>query len=184
MTRSALLAAAAALSLSACAATVDEGGDGSSASASAAAGDMTPETASAFVPMAASSDTFEINSSQLALQRATGADTRAYAQMMIRDHSNTTQQLSAAARTSGIEPPPPGTMLPMHQALFEQLQNAGTGAAFDRTYWTLQAQSHQMALDLHSNYARNGDQPALRQVAQTATPIVRMHLEEARQKAR
>ena len=81
MTRSALLAAAAALSLSACAATVDEGGDGSSAPASAAASDMTPETASAFVPMAASSDTFEINSSQLALQRATGADTRAYAQI-------------------------------------------------------------------------------------------------------
>ena len=179
MTRAILLAAAAALSLSACAPTTAD--QGTAEKTAVGTPDMTPETASSFVPMAASGDSFEINSSRLALERSTNNGVRTYAQMMIRDHTNTTQQLSAAARAAGITPPPPGTMLPLHQTMFDRLQGAGSGASFDRAYWREQVMSHQTSLALHSNYATDGDTPALRQVASAATPIVRMHLEQAQQ---
>ena len=178
MTRAILFAATAALSLSACASMQDQG---TAEKTAVGTPDMTPETASSFVPMAASSDSFEINSSRLALERSTNNGVRTYAQMMIRDHTNTTAQLSAAARAAGVTPPPPGTMLPLHQTMFDRLQGAGSGAGFDRAYWREQVTSHQAALNLHSNYATDGDTPALRQVASAATPIVRMHLEQAQQ---
>ncbi|GAA4000156.1 DUF4142 domain-containing protein [Sphingomonas humi] len=137
--------------------------------------DMTPEAAPAFVAMAASSDLFEIESSRLALQRSQNAMTRMHAQMMIRDHSNTSAQLRAVAAGAGIGVPI--QMLPMHAALLNDLQRAGN---FDAAYRAQQVTSHQQALALHDNYARHGDNPQLRGVAASAVPIVRGHLDHAR----
>src|SRR3712207_474688 len=102
MPRSLILAAAAALALAGCATT---GTDGQGAMADA--GDMTPETRDAFVPMAASSDLFEIQSSQLALSRSQSQPIRQFAQMMVTDHTRMSQQLMAAAQAAGMPPMTP-----------------------------------------------------------------------------
>jgi putative membrane protein len=57
---------------------------------------------------------------------------------------------------------------------------AASGADFDRVFIRQQVQAHEMALALHSNYAANGDTPALRAVASAAVPVVRQHLDQAR----
>ncbi len=165
-------AAAAALALGGCQSMMGETGGMS------AAGDMTPTQAMPYVMMAGASDMFEIQSSQIALQRATRPETRQYAQMLIQHHTQTSQQVMAAARASGINPPPP-RLLPMQQRMITQLQRA-SGANFDRVYLTQQVPAHEMALALHSNYARSGDRAPLRTVAGTAVPIVTQHLEQAR----
>lgn len=138
----------------------------------------TPTNAAAYVPTAAASDLFEIQSSQVALQRSQNADVRRFAQMMIDHHTRTTQQLTAAARAAGMTPPTP-QLTPMQRDMIAQLQTQ-SGAAFDRTYLTQQVQAHEMALALHGTYAARGDRPALRTAAAAAAPIVRQHLEEAR----
>jgi putative membrane protein len=170
MLRHLLAAAAATMTLGACA-TMGAGPAGM-------AMDMTPEERSAYVAMAASSDMYEIQSSQMALTRAQNPMIRDFANMMIQHHSQTTQQLMAAAQASGT-PPPPGTMMPMHAAMLQEL-SAANGMAFDRMYRRQQVMAHQQALALHSNYAARGDNPALRQVAASATPIVRGHLDRIR----
>ena len=137
--------------------------------------DLTPEAGPAYVAMAASSDMYEIESSRLALQRSQLPAHRSFAQMMIRDHSNTTAQLTAAARAVGLVPP--AGMLPMHAQLLSQL---AASSNFDATYHQQQLSAHQMALNLHANYAARGDRQPLRAVAATATPGVRMHLEHLR----
>ena len=140
--------------------------------------DLTPSARAPYVEMAAASDLFEIQSSQLALSKAQRPEVRTFAQMLITHHTMTTQQLTAAASASGMTPPPP-TLMPMQVAMLERLQNAST-ADFDRVYVREQIPAHEMALALHQNYARNGDTPALRTVAGTAVPIIQQHLTEAR----
>jgi putative membrane protein len=134
--------------------------------------DMTPEAAPAFVAMAASSDMFEIESSRLALQRSRNAMVRMHAEMMIRDHTNMSAQLRAAAASAGLGVPP--AMLPMHAAMMNDLMRSGD---FDRTYRAQQLLSHRQALALMDNYARRGDVPQLRGVAAAAVPVVRSHLD-------
>lgn len=137
--------------------------------------DLTPEAAPAFVAMAASSDMYEIQSSRLALQRSRMPMNRMHAEMMIRDHTNTTAQLSAAARSAGLAVPM--QMLPMHAALLNELSRSSN---FDATYRRQQLVSHQQALALHSNYARNGNVPQLRAVAAATVPVVSGHIQHLR----
>ncbi|HEX9965354.1 MAG TPA: DUF4142 domain-containing protein [Allosphingosinicella sp.] len=171
MLRPLLIASAVSLALAACAT------EGGMAGGMAAAGDMTPNQRDAYVRMAAASDLFEIQSSQLATARAQSPAVREFAQMLIEHHTATTQQLTAAATAAGAPPSP--ALMPMQAEMIEQLQGAN-GAEFDRVYMRQQVPAHEMALALHSNYATNGDTPSLRTVAAAAVPIVRQHLERAR----
>ena len=139
---------------------------------------QTPTTAAAFVPMAGASDLYEIQASQLALEKSRNADVRRYAQMMITHHQQTTQQVTAAAREAGLTPRPP-TLNPEQRANVAALRRLNA-AAFDRTYLTQQVRAHEQALALHSTYAERGDQPALRRAAAGARPIVQQHLDEVR----
>jgi putative membrane protein len=178
MKRKFLLAAAAPLALAGCAANMNGGMGATPSGSMAMAGDMTPEDRMNYVRLAAASDMFEIQSSQMALSRAQSPAVRQYAQMLVTHHTQTTQQLMAAAQASGMSPPPM-TPLPIVQRMLGELQRA-SGANFDRVYLTQQVPAHEMALALHSNYSQRGDTPALRTVAGAAVPIVQQHLDEAR----
>ncbi|HEX8126450.1 MAG TPA: DUF4142 domain-containing protein [Allosphingosinicella sp.] len=171
MIRPLLIASAASLALAACAT------DGDMAPSAAAAGDMTPNRRDAYVQMAAASDLFEIQSSQIATSKAQSPEVRAFAQMLIEHHTATTQQLTAAATAAGTAPNP--MLMPMQAEMISRLQ-AASGAEFDRLFIRQQIPAHEMALALHQNYARNGDTPGLQAVAASAVPIVRQHLERAR----
>ena len=128
--------------------------------------------------MAASSDMFEIQSSQLALQASQSPAVRSFANLMIAHHQATTQNLVAAAQGAGLTPPPP-TLLPMHQQMLDQLRAAGTGTNFDAAYKQAQIKSHQEALTLMQNYASQGDLPPLRDFATRTSPIIQQHLAQA-----
>lgn len=170
-------AAAAMVLLPGCAAT-DSGSASASASAAGSAGDLTPEDRGAYVMMAGASDLYEIQSSQLALSRAQRPEVRQFAQMLITHHTQTTQQVTAAARAAGLTPPPP-RLMPMHAQMIASL-DAASGASFDSAYLSQQIPAHEQALALHSNYAQNGDTPALRTAAAAAVPIVQSHLDQTR----
>lgn len=157
MRRLAPLAVLAGVSLSACA---------------TAPGMTTPRTAPAFVAMAASSDMYEIESSRLALLRTREPMLRRHAELMIRDHSNTSTQLRAAAASAGLGVPV--QMLPMHAQMLSDLERATN---FDATYRAQQVSSHRQALALMDTYSRRGDVPQLRGVAAAAVPVVRGHLD-------
>ena len=134
-----------------------------------------PLFAPGYIATAGSSDQFEIQSSQLALQASSNPALRNLANMLIADHTRSTQMVVAAAQSAGITPPPPA-LLPQHQALLDQLRAAGTGPAFDVAFRDIQIQAHQQALTLHQNYAASGDVPALRTVAGQIVPVVQTHL--------
>lgn len=134
-------------------------------------------SATTYARMAGSSDLYEKVSSQFVLSSASNADVRRFAEMMVSDHSNTTAQLLAAARQSGLTVDP--KLLSKHEQMLRQLRRVGANAR-EKTYIRQQVMAHEEALALHQGYAERGDNPALRQVAAAATPIVQAHLTEAR----
>jgi putative membrane protein len=136
-----------------------------------------PLMAPGYMAMAGSSDQFEIQSSQLAHQAAQNPAVHAFANMLIADHTRSTQMLVAAAQSAGLTPPPPA-LLPADQAMLDQLRAAGTGPAFDMAFRDIQIQAHQKALALHQNYAASGDVPALRTTAGQTVPVVQGHLQQ------
>jgi putative membrane protein len=133
-----------------------------------------PLAAPNYLSMAGSSDQFEIQSGQLAQQMSQNPGIRQIGQMLVADHTSSTQQLMAAAQSAGITPPPPA-MRPEHAALLQQIQSAPPGQ-FDMVFRDVQIQAHQQALQLHQNYASGGDTPALRTAATNIAPVVQNHL--------
>ncbi|MEZ0497431.1 DUF4142 domain-containing protein [Sphingomonas sp. IW22] len=137
-----------------------------------------PTTASAYLAAAASSDQYEIQSSQMVEGSDAPAPVRDFARMMIQHHQKTTQTLTGAARSAGITPPPP-SLQPKHAQMLAQLR-AQQGDALHSAYLTQQMQAHQEALTLHRGYAEGGDTPELQKAATAAVPIIEQHLERLR----
>lgn len=134
-----------------------------------------PRDAMGYARKAGASDLYEIESSRLALQKAGSGAVRQFGQMMIEHHSRTTQQLTSAARAAGMTPPPPA-LEPRQQKMIDELRGL-SGAQFDAAYLRQQRMAHQQALALHSGYAENGDNAALRKAASAAVPIVQRHID-------
>lgn len=128
-----------------------------------------------YMATASSIDLFEIRSSELALTRAANPRLREFAHTMIADHGGTSAQLSFAGRRLNLLPS--ATMLPAHQAMFDELSASGN---FDATYRRQQLVVHQAAVKLHSDFAARGESPTLRTVARNAVPIERRHLDMLR----
>jgi putative membrane protein len=131
-----------------------------------------------FVAAAGGGDQYEIQSSQLALERSQNQDVREFAQMMISDHNRTTQEVTEAARRDGLTPPPP--MLTAAQRNMLRQLRAARGRAFDTLYLSQQRTAHQQALMLHRSRARTRPNSALSQAAAAAVPVVEAHSEHLR----
>jgi putative membrane protein len=136
---------------------------------------LTPDT---YRAMAMISDSFEIEAARLAQQRSGNAAVRNYANMMIRDHSMTSQALMGGMQMAAL-----GGMAPAldsrHAAMLNQL-GAASGPQFDRLYGQMMVMSHREALALHAGYAQTGTDPALRTFAASVAPHIRHHLVTAR----
>jgi len=140
---------------------------------------QTPVTAAEFVNQAAASDQFEIKSSQLAATKSASPAVKAYAAMLIAEHTKSTNELTAAAAqgTPAVTPSP--VMTAEQTANLAALDKAPRGAEFDKLYAQLQVPAHQNALALLQGYAVRGDQPMLKSFASKTAPVVQKHLTEA-----
>lgn len=127
-----------------------------------------------FAAAAASSDMFEIQSSQLALEKSQNDAVREFAQMMIDDHTKASEELKAAAEQDGVAMPT--DMDEKHKAQLEQLSSAPP-ESFDAAYVTAQQAAHEEGLTLMTNFAESGQEAALKAHAAKTAPIIQTHLE-------
>jgi len=120
-------------------------------------------------------NTFEVEEAKLALGQASSPKIKAFAKMMIRDHSMAEKKLTTAAKSSGatvemkLDDP--------HQAMVTALQ-AKSGADFDKAYVADQVQAHQETATLLSTYETSGDDAKLKSWAKATLPTVNMHLKK------
>jgi putative membrane protein len=133
-----------------------------------------------YVLQAADSDMYEIQSSKLALSKARSQQTKDFAREMIADHTMTTKSLMAALPKTEPKLMKPGkAMSAPNMAKIAALRSASRDQ-FDALYMQQQADAHRTAWALHKGYATDGQDPALRQVAMTAVPIIEKHLSHAK----
>lgn len=130
-------------------------------------------TAQQFVPIAAASNMFEIESSRLALQKSQSAGVKSFAQEMIDDHTKATKEMQAVLAKANLAAP--AAMDARHQQMVTQL-NSASGAQFDQAYMTMQLQAHQEAVALFTSYSQGGDNPDLKAFATKTLPTLKEHL--------
>lgn len=135
------------------------------------AGTATPT----YLANAGAGDLFEIESSRAILNSTKNADIKSFAQMMIDQHSKSTEKVKAAARAAGLSVPPP-QLNAEQKGLLSGIKGA-SGDAADRAYLEAQRSAHAQALALHQGYAATGDTPSLKKAAGEIAPVVQQHIE-------
>jgi putative membrane protein len=136
-----------------------------------------PMSTEQFVMKAASANQFEIESSQLALQKSNNDQIKQFAHRMIEDHTKIGDQMKEALQKANIQAPPP-QLDPMDEAQLKKLKNL-SGAAFDRTYVADQRKGHIQTVRLLEGYSKLGDNQVVKQMAEQTLPIVKEHLKFA-----
>ena len=134
-------------------------------------------SASAYVPAAAIADMYEVAAGKIAETRAKSPEVQAFARMMVKDHTKSTEALKTALKTAGLAVTPPAEMDERRKGMLQNLQAAGD-SDFDLAYLHQQLAAHVEALELHKGYADHGDNPTLKDVAAKITPVVEQHLGE------
>ncbi|MGH7024203.1 MAG: DUF4142 domain-containing protein, partial [Caulobacteraceae bacterium] len=139
-----------------------------------------PETTAAadFVNKAAATDMYEIAAARLALKDSTNPGVRAFARLMIHDHTQSTANLKAAIAASGQALTLPQGLSPDLRANMDALRAAPKGA-FDRTYVAQMVETHEQAKQVLAAYAANGDVAPLKTFAAKTLTVVRTHLAKA-----
>ena len=130
---------------------------------------------STYLAKAGAGDMFEMESSKLVLD-SKDPKLASFAQMMIDDHTKSTNDVVTAAKADGIDPAPP-KLMPKQEANLAALKNA-SGTKRDALYKKQQVMAHKEALMVQKEYAMHGDKPNLKSTAATIVPVVEHHLSE------
>ena len=127
----------------------------------------------------------EIDEGNAALQKASSADVRAFAQMMVTDHTNALTQTSNLVSNRNIMPNTANDIASTLQGGARQtIANLSTysGADFDRQYINAQVDLHQWLLgQLDKALIPAASDRRLRDLLQTQRTAVAAHLDRARQ---
>jgi len=129
------------------------------------------------VKEAAISDMFEIQSSQIGLERG-NADQKAFAATMIKDHEKTSADLKSLVSTSELKAALPTALDSTHQSKLDKLKSLQE-ADFSPGYNSDQVSGHKDAVSLFERYAKGGADPKLKEWAEKTLPNLRHHLEMA-----
>ena len=132
-----------------------------------------PESADVeFIQKAVEGGTREVEAGKLASEKASNAEVRAFAKLMVDDHTKSNAELIALV---SMQAPTPAQTPAADDTL-----SGLSGAAFDRTYMGKMVTDHQTTVELFEAEARDGRDDAVRRWAAQKLPTIRGHLEKAR----
>jgi len=132
-----------------------------------------------FVTKVAISDMMEIQAAELALSRQPDADTKPFAERMVKDHQETSKELKALVAGGKVKVTLPMALDAEHLKKLDELK-AKTGKEFDRAYDQMQVQAHEEAVMLFEAYAASGDNADLKAWAAKTLPHLKEHLAMAK----
>jgi putative membrane protein len=143
----------------------------------ASAATVGANTTAGYVTGAAMGDMYEVEAGKIAAQRAKSPEIKAFAQMMVVDHTKSTNDLKAALATANAGVTPPADLDDRRKGMLQNLRAAGD-ADFDLAYLHQQLAAHLEALTIHGGYAAHGDNPVLKDVAAKIKLVVEHHIAE------
>jgi putative membrane protein len=130
-----------------------------------------------FVEKAAIGDMYEIQSSQMALDKTQDQQFRSFAQRIVNDHQQSSSELKSLAEgMQGVQVPT--ELDSKHKDMLGELTNA-SGAQFNQLYREQQLTAHREAVQLYRDYSQNGENTELKQFASKTLPKLQDHLQLA-----
>ncbi|WP_247235642.1 DUF4142 domain-containing protein [Telluribacter sp. SYSU D00476] len=135
-----------------------------------------PEQDRNFAVMATDANLFEIQAGQLAQTKGARQDVKNFGQMMVTDHTKSTEELMGIATPKNITLPT--TLSTEKRQKYDSL-NAVTGQAFDRMYARMMVTSHQQTINLFETQSNQGGDTELKSWATGKLPALRTHLQGA-----
>jgi len=130
-----------------------------------------------FAAKAASGSMMEVELGRHAAEKAADPDVRTFGERMVRDHTEASEKLRAAAEEAGIALP--DAMQPQHRKHVEALTSL-EGEDFDARYLALMIQDHGDEIAEFTAQARAGQSPIDRW-AENTLPVLQRHLEVAQE---
>ncbi len=130
-----------------------------------------------FVAEVAAGNMFEVQSSQIAVQKSDQAD-MSFAQKMIADHQKAESDLQTLVSNGTVSATIPSTLPASKQKMLDKL-NTLNGDGFSRKFRMDQIAAHKDTISLFQRYAKNGDNAQLKSWASTMLPTLQDHLQMA-----
>ena len=118
----------------------------------------------------------EVELGQLAAQKATSPQVKAFAERMVTDHSQANQDLMQVAKSLNIDLPT--QMDAKQKSEMERLRDM-SGGAFDTAYMQRMVQDHKKDVSEFQKQAKSGTDPSLKGFAQKYLPTLQEHLQMA-----
>ena len=128
-----------------------------------------------FMNEAAQAGLAEVKLGKIAVDRASDAKVKQFAQMMVDDHSGANEKLMKIAANKNVSLP--AECNAQQQATAKKLEKL-SGAEFDRMYVDEMVKDHKKAIALFEKEAASSD-PELMAFAKDTLPTLRKHLQEA-----
>jgi putative membrane protein len=123
--------------------------------------------------MSIEGDRFEIAGGQLAQQKSSSSDVRAFGARLVADHSKSLQDAVEVAEKLGIEVPDSPSPTQQWQL---RVVAGFSGSQFDRWYADLEVQDHKQDITEAEDEVEKGHNPKIRQLAADDLPVLREHL--------
>ena len=130
-----------------------------------------------FIEEAAGSGMFEVQVSQLAASKATDAQVKSYASMLVDHHTAANNELVKIANARGVELP-----AAPKRSLRKDVEKLGkkSGAEFDRDYVReVGIKAHQKDIKLFEGASKDVKDPELKAFVDKTLPVLRDHLAQA-----
>ena len=145
-------------------------------------GNTTRLTDPDIVSLTQASDEGEIATSKIAVQKATNADVKRYAQQMIDHHTKMITARNALLKTTGMQAAAGAkdSAAKVRDQMVSMLNAAPKGAAFDTAYVNGQVLSHTNTLQLVRRAEGAAQAAPLKEQIQKAAPDIEKHLNEAK----
>ena len=131
----------------------------------------------AFVDNLVQGNTYEIEAGKIAQQKSKSPGVKAFAKMMVTDHTALGNEMQPVIAKAGKTPP--SDLDQRRKGFLDNLRTAAP-ADFDKTYIDQQVAAHEETLTLLKGYADSGDDPGLKAAAAKTVPKVEAHLDKAK----
>ena len=127
-----------------------------------------------FVTTAASDGMAEVNAGKMAQEKAKNSRVKAFAAMMVTDHSKAGDELASIAKTKNITLP---TGPDADQQKMAADLSAKSGKDFDKAYVDGMVDGHEKAVKLFTDASQNCKDADLKAFATKTLPTLKMHLD-------
>jgi putative membrane protein len=134
------------------------------------------EVKQTFATKAADAGLAEVHLAEMALKKTKNQKIKAFAEMMLKDHSAANEELKGIVSNKGIKLP---TECLTCDAAYKELHDMGE-VEFNDRYAEMMVSDHEHAVKLFSQEAKSGDDPDLKNWAQKKLPALQHHLAMAK----